>query len=217
MKIRQLRLAVIASAAMGLMIICLSILVINQQLTSSQLSTQIVQERHKASRLSSENTENTDLAKKYSDLSAKFGGRYREVTWSKHIPFMVNQLTGIMQAHELKIETLRPNPIRSVDNISQLPLRIGFKAELADLAGVVQDVEKTTPVLNIESLDIRTADDKSGLLQTDMTVSSYAITDKDAPEVDAVAISHPIPVKIVKKQPTADNPRVSLRQSGGAR
>jgi|GEM_PF-3916429 len=200
MKIRQFRPTVIAAAILILVIICLSIAILNQQLVSSSLSTQIKQENAKFTRLSKDSTADVDQDRKYRDMALKLGGRYREVTWSKHIPFMVNQLTAAMQTYEVKMDTMRPDPIRTIDNVSQLPLRIGFKANLADMAKIVRDIEKTTPLLNIERLDIRAASEKSDLLQSEMTVSSYAITDKDAPEMPKVVPLHTsVSVKVTKK------------------
>jgi Tfp pilus assembly protein PilO len=212
MKIRKFRPTVIAAAILILIIIGLSIAVLDQQLRSSNLSMQIMQENEKFNRLSRDTSADVNLDKKYRDMALKLGGRYKEVTWSRHIPFMVNQLTAAMQAYGVKIETLRPDPIRTMDNVSQLPLRIGFKAGIADMAKVVRDIEKTTPFLNIERLDIRAAGEKSDLLQSEMTVSSYAITDKDAPEMPKVTPLHSsASVKVTKNNLDIVKPNVNIK------
>jgi hypothetical protein len=106
------------------------------------------------------------------------------------MPFMINQLTGIMEAHKLKIDTLRPEPITSSSDVYRLPLRVSFKANLGELARTIDDIEKTLPVLSIEELGMRPAGDKSDLLQADMVVSLFAIADPNAPMPETLKLQH---------------------------
>lgn len=201
MKIKQLRPLTIATLILGVIAVFLFMAVINQQLIISRLSKDIKSEQKQSSELSEKSLESKKLENSYKNLSQKLGGRYRNVSWSRHLPYMVNQLTGIMYVYNLKIETLRPNPIRTIDTVSQLPLRITFKSRIGDLAKLIRDIENTDPKLNIETLDLKPSGDNSDQLQVDMLISSYAVEDKDAPDsVVAVKPVHaPVVVKISKK------------------
>ncbi len=204
MKIRQVGPIVIASAVLALVILCLAVGIVNQQLTSSRLSGQIVQEKAAIAKFSEDSVVNAALVKDYQKLSAKLGGRYRDASWSSHMPFVINQLTGIMQGNKLKIETLKPDPVTLIGGVSRLPLRIGFKAGLGDLAKVVREIEKTTPLLDIESLDIRTTAG-SDQLQVDATVACFAVVDKNAPQVTSNAPKSETVMVTVDKSATSGN------------
>lgn len=130
------------------------------------------------------------------------------------MPFMINQLTGIMESHDLKVDTLKPDPLTKVDGVSRLPLRISLKADLGKLAKVVRDIEKGFPLLKIDSLDIRTAAG-SAVLQTDMTVSSFAVTDKNAPEAPAISLTPKTPKKAPAKPKTAADDGKAAQQGKG--
>ncbi len=118
-----------------------------------------------------------------------------------------------MQAHKLKIDTLRPEPITSSGGVYRLPMRISFKAALGDLARAVRDIEKTVPVLSIEQLGVRSSGDKSDLLEADMVVSLFAIADPSAQAPAKLkmqpANDHPVTVTVstsAHPKPTASKP-----------
>ena len=96
------------------------------------------------------------------------------------MPSMVTQLTGIVEARGLKIESLQPEQWTSGEHVMRFPLRITLNCGLSDLTGILRDIESTTPLLDIERLDIRSGSDESGKLQVGMTVSSFVVRDKHA-------------------------------------
>lgn len=180
MRIRQLPGYLLASWLMSLAIAVLMIAIVTQQITSSRLSSDIREQKESLKR-SRENAESSkQTASDYSEISAKLGGRYKEVSWSTRMPFVISELAGITQAHRLKIENLKPEPVTSADEVSRLPMRITIKADIADLARVVEDIDKSIPYMDVERMDIHMASDKSDLLQCDMTVSSFAVQDENS-------------------------------------
>lgn len=189
MNMPKLRTPMIAAGALGLIIFGLITAILDQRLADSGLSSQIAEHKQALSRMAQDSTNQKALVGDYQKLSSRLGARYRQVSWGKQMPFMLNQITGIMRNRGLKVETLRPDPITSANGVSRLPLRIGFKAGLSDLARVVQDMEKTLPLLYIETLNIRAQTGNMESLQADMTVSSFAISDEAAPEVQLPPIS----------------------------
>lgn len=217
MKIRKLRATMIAAGILGLVIFGLVVAIINQQVTLSRLSADISQQKQSLGRMTKETAAYKTLSAKYLDMSAKLGGRYRSVSWGTQMPSMVNQLTGIMQAQKVKIQTLRPEPITSTDGVSRMPLRISFNAGLGDLAKLVHDMETAVPHLEVERLDIHIADDKSEKLQTDMTVSSFAVTDENAPVLASHILTEKKPDKPAVKSGPAKKPVKVSRTAGGAR
>lgn len=207
MNIRQLRAVTVTLIVLGALVAVLAAGVVVQQVAASRLSRQIAREKTAIAKITGDTTNGAALEQNYQRLSTKLGGRSRDASWSSRMPFMMNQLNGIFEADKLKIETLKPDPVTAIDGVSRLPLRIGFKANLADLANVVREIEKTNPILNIESLDIR-SNAGSEQLQIDMTVASFAVVDKNAPVVKVKLPMPPKPVEKAEKVPQMEKGKV---------
>jgi len=182
MNISKLQTTVIIKCILGLVILGLGIGIIAQRLAISGLRSEVAEKTKELAKLRTEDTDAKSMTVKYKDLVNKLGDRYQKVSWGKHLPTMMNQINGIMTAHSIKMDTLRPEPLTNANDISRLPMHISFKANLGDLARVVQDIEKATPLLSIEQLDVRVPTNQSDLLEMDMIVSSFAITDSSVKE-----------------------------------
>lgn len=194
MKLSRLKTPMAVCALLGVVVLGLIAAVVDQHITGSTKSAEIVRQRQMLASLTKEAIADKKVKNEYARLSRSIGRRYKEVTWGGQMPFMVNQLTGILKARKINIETLRPDPITSSNSVFRLPLRITFKAGLGDVAHVIQDIQKSNPLLCIEQMDLRMSDNKTQLLQANMTVSSFAVTDAHAPEMAEIALS-PTPAK----------------------
>jgi Tfp pilus assembly protein PilO len=183
MKTQNFRPPVIAMIAIGLITACLAIAVTGQQITGSQLSNDLRQQRKTLKDTIDTVKEYKTLSMNYDDLSLKLGGRHRSISSSKMTVSIMNQINGIAQMQGIKLDSLRPDPATTVNNITRLTLRISFKSTLGSITRVIQSIETTVPLLHIEQLNIRAANDKSDMLQVDMTISSFGIVDKNAPEL----------------------------------
>lgn len=215
MKIQNFRPPVIAMIVIGLITVGLAIAVVGQQITGSQLSTDLRQQRKTLKDTIDTIKEYKTLSMNYDDLSLKLGGRHRSISSSKMTVSIMNQINGIAQMQGIKLDSLRPDPATTVNSITRLALRISFKASLGDITRVIQSIETTVPLLHIEQLNIRAADDKSDMLQADMTISSFGIIDKNAPELvgrvnTQTSKSSPDKAK-PEKQPASDTNKTARR------
>jgi len=166
---------------LGLAVVGLGAGVIWQRAAGSALSRGIREQRQILSKTRRELRNCVTWRKDYADLSLKLGGRLPECTWSDQMPFAVTQLTGLVETHGVKIETLRPEPMTSANGILRFPLGIELQVGLRELTRILKDIESTVPLLKIERLDIRTPKDKPDKLQVSMTVASFVVLDKKAP------------------------------------
>ncbi len=189
MKLSRLKTPTAVCTLLGVVVLGLTAAVVDQHIASSTKSAEIIRQRQMLTALTKEAVADKQVRNQYARLSRSIGRRYKEVTWGGQMPFMVNQLTGIVKARKINIETLRPDPITSSNSVSRMPLRITFKAGLGDVAHVIQDIQKSNPLLCIEQMDLRMSDNKTQLLQANMTVSSFAVTDAHAPEMAEIALS----------------------------
>ncbi|HUV04714.1 MAG TPA: type 4a pilus biogenesis protein PilO [Armatimonadota bacterium] len=181
MKIYRPRIPLVAVAILGLGIVGLGAGVIWQHAARSALSRQIREQRQLLSSTRRELRNCVKWRRDYTDLSLKLGGRLPECTWSDQMPFIVSQLTGIVESHGVKIQTLRPEPMTAASGILRFPLGIEIQTGLRELTQILEDIENTVPLLEIERLDIRAAQDKPDKLQVGMTVASFVVLDKRAP------------------------------------
>ena len=181
MKKPDIRPITIIYTALGLLVAVLVIAVVNQRIVSAGLSSEIARQKQQLSELTKNSVSHRKLNSDYYRLSTRIGGRFHDVSWDRQMPRMINQLTGIMDAHNIDIEVLKPETIVSNNKISKLPIRISFKSNLEHLTRALLDIEKTTPILNIDQINIRVSDNKTDTLQVDAIVSSFAITDKNVP------------------------------------
>lgn len=174
------RMPIIAGVVLALLILILAGAVVAREINESRLSRDIAAKKQLLADYKKDLCDCRNWRKDYSSLCLKLGGRMPQCSWSDQMPFIVAQLTGIVESRGLKIESLQPQPMTEDKPVERFPLRIGLQTDLASLTSVMEDIEKTVPLLEIERLDIR---DKDGKLQADMTVSSYVVIDKDAPVV----------------------------------
>lgn len=214
MKIRHIRMTLIVAGILGLIDFFLVAAIVDQQISLSRLSGDMIQQKRSLSRIEKDTTAFKTVTSTYETLSSKLGGRYRNVSWSTQIPSVVNQVTGLMQSQGLKMQTLKPEPITSKDGVSRLPLRVSFQAGLGDLAKLVFAIERSVPYLEIERLDINAAKENGDKLQADMTISSFAIADENAPLTTKPAAGS-TPKKA--KTPVVRTSRKISRATGGAK
>jgi Tfp pilus assembly protein PilO len=205
MKIRQIPTYLLASGLMGLVILGLLVAIVFQQIASSGLSSDIRHEREAIDMYKKDATAYKQITTDYSYMSAKLGGKYKDVSWTTRMPFVVSDLSGMTQARHLKIETLKPEPVTAADGVYRLPMRITLKAQIGDLARLAQDIETSVPYMDIERMDVHMPSDKSESLQCDMTISSFAVQDDDASQpMTGVGSEKPVKKISAKKNSTGD-------------
>jgi Tfp pilus assembly protein PilO len=175
------RAKIFASAVLAVALVGLIAAVVRQNIAASRLSHEIAEQRRLRGDLGRELAKAEVWKKDYKDLSARLGGRLPECSWSEQMPFVVGQISGIVGPHGLKIETLQPQPMSAAGRVLRFPMRLGLQADLASLTAVLEDIGKTVPLLQVERLDIRSAQDKGEKLQVDMIVSSFVVLDQRAP------------------------------------
>ncbi|MHB0998421.1 MAG: type 4a pilus biogenesis protein PilO [Armatimonadota bacterium] len=180
MKIPKIQPITMTASILGFLVICLAIMVTVQQISNAGITSKIDMQEQVLSKLIKESTSASEIEKSYARLSARFGGDNGEVTWDKQMPRMINALTGAMQAHGLKIETLKPEPITVTGSIQRFPLRITFKSKLRNLVESVREIEKLNPYMDVEGLNIRVTEKESNILQADAIVSLFAIANSNS-------------------------------------
>ena len=176
------RARVFSAVALGAVVIGLAAAVTYQKVANYGVLRDIRQQRAGLADLKRHLSNCEKWREDYQDLSLKLGSRLQNSNWSDQMPFMVTQLTGIVEARGLKIESLQPEQMISGEHILRFPLRVGLNCDLSDLTGILRDIESTTPLLDIERLNITMNPDSSGKLQIGMTVSSFVVRDKHAPQ-----------------------------------
>lgn len=188
----------VAIAALGLTVLGLGGAVIFQQLTRARISHEITEERQSLSKMRKDLMSYAKWSKDYRALSTKLGCKLPECNWADQMPFMVSQLTAVIESRGVRIGTLKPEPMTATKSILRFPLRIGMRTDLRKLVTILKDMDKMTPILAVERLGIRNDKEKSKDLQIDMTISSFVVLDKRAPVVKRRAF--PMPVKIAEKK-----------------
>jgi Tfp pilus assembly protein PilO len=194
----------VAAIILGLAVAGLTLGIVLQRVALARTSRQVRAGQRELIRARQEVKDRASWQKDYSELSLKLGGRLPECTWGEQMPFIVSQVTGIVESHGLMIETLRPEPMATSKRILRFPLRIGIQAGLRDVTQVIRDIERAVPLLDIERLDIRTAEGKGDKLQADMTVSSFVVLDKKSPVARRRAMR--IPTELAKVEESAEEP-----------
>ena len=176
------RLPIIIAAILGAAVVALTAAVVTQRLACGGVFRDVREQRALLAKYKRELRDSKASKKNYLDCSLKLGGRWSECSWSDQAPFALAQLTSITGRRGLKMKTFQPQPMSSANSILRFPVRISLEGDLTSLASVLEDVEKTTPLLEIERLDIRKAAKASGdRLQADMTISSFVVLDPNAP------------------------------------
>jgi Tfp pilus assembly protein PilO len=180
MNFKKLKPLEITLAILGVIVVGLIIALIDQQMTGARLTSDIAREKDSLARLSKASSDYQTMSNNYFALSSKVG-RHEDRAVSGQVPFIINQLTGIMQSHKLRMETLSPEPATAGNGVSRQPMRITFKGSLGDVTRTIQDIENTVPFLYIERFDMHAGEEKSDTLQCDMTVSSFSIQGSKMP------------------------------------
>ena len=198
------RATIFASVVLAVVLVGLTATVVQQNLAASRLSHEIAEQRRLRDNLRRELGQAEIWKKDYVDLSARLGGRLPECSWSEQMPFVVGQLSGIVGPHGLKIETLQPQPMSAAGRVLRFPMRLGLQADLANLTALLEDIGKTVPLLQVERLDIRTAEGKGEKLQVDMTISSFVVLDQRAPLAGRRALANLSKAKDSAAQPRLD-------------
>jgi Tfp pilus assembly protein PilO len=173
--LQQLDTARVAIWLLGILVFVLAAIMVNQIFVRSRLSVRAGAQKQLLSELTAGASGNRLALNKYDEMAIKLCGRIPDGTVRGNMPFMINQVAGVMQAHGLKPETLKPEPVTVVDGIDRVPLRVSFSAGIGNMVLVVRDIENTVPVMHIDQLSIRPATDKSGTLHAEMTISSFVV------------------------------------------
>ncbi len=174
------RIHVVAIAALGVLVVALAIGVIAQQLAASRLSNGIQAQKQLLLKSRGELKDRAKWRDDYGDLALKLGGRMSTCSWSDQMPFMVAQVSGIVQANGLKIENLQPEPMTASSNIERFPMRIVVQTDLKNLTKLLKDMSTAVPLIDVERLEVRNAQGESDKLQVNMTVSSFVVLDKNS-------------------------------------
>lgn len=158
--------------------ISLAVALVYQRIAISRLSSELQSRKHRLAVMQHDLEERTRYQKDYKELSLKLGGRFARCTWSDQMPYMVSQLNGILQPHGVKIKTLKPEPMTSRSMISRFPLGIEIDVTIAQLTGILKDIQSTVPLLSIERLDISPSANSADLLEVSMRIASFVVIDK---------------------------------------
>lgn len=174
------RIHVAAIAALSVLVVALAIGVIAQQLAASRLSNGIQAQKQLLAKSQVELKDRAKYRDDYGDLALKLGGRMSTCSWSDQMPFMVAQVSGIVQANGLKIENLQPEPMTASSNIERFPMRLVIQTDLKNLTKLLKDMSTAVPLIDVERLEVRNAQGESDKLQVNMTVSSFVVLDKNS-------------------------------------
>jgi len=177
---RKFQAPVIATIILGVVVLGLSLALVGRAIAYAATTRAISEQEHLLTRTTRSIKQRTALHQNYERLSQQLGMRLPGCSWSEQMPFMVNQLTGIVEAYGVKIETLQPEPVVTKDQIMRFPLRLSVRADLKSLTKILRDMESTTPALSVDQLSIRNDQKTAGTLLVEMTVSSFVILDKHA-------------------------------------
>lgn len=175
------RVHVAATALLCALVVILAIGVIAQQLAASRLSDGIQVQKQLLAKSKEELQDRAKWRNDYGDLSLKLGGRVSACSWSDQMPFMVAQVSGIVEANGLKIENLQPEPMTSSGSIQRFPMRLVLQTDLKHLTELLKDMSGSSPLLDVERLEVRNAQGETGKLQVNMTVASFVVLDKSSP------------------------------------
>lgn len=181
MKDKKRRFRLISALCLGVLVVVLGLTVAWQHAVAARLSTDIAGQKALLGKQIAEAKQRIQWRKDYGEYSLKLGGLWSKCSWSDQMPFMVAQLTAIVESRGLRIESMQPQPMIANKQIPRFPMRIGLQADLPALAGILEEIEKTWPLLCVDRLDVRNAAGSSGKLQVDMTISSFVALDPRAP------------------------------------
>jgi hypothetical protein len=175
------RAVVVTSVILALTVFGLAGAAVHQRIASSRIRGEIADQQGLLAQCKGQSSKCVDSQGNYKECSLKLGGRFPKCSWTEQMPFMLSQVEGIATPLGLKIDTLQPQPMTSARNILRFPVRIALQADLTSVTRLLEDFERTSPLLEVDRLDLRNADGKSGKLQVDMTLSSFVVLDANAP------------------------------------
>ncbi|MGB9588442.1 MAG: type 4a pilus biogenesis protein PilO [Armatimonadota bacterium] len=178
MKNHRIRMTKIILIVLAVVAIALAVAVVYQRITMSRLSGELQSRKHRLAVIQQDLKERTRYHQDYRELSLKLGGRFTRCTWSDQMPYMVSQLTGILQPHGVKIKTLKPEPMTTQSVVSRFPLGVEIDATIAQVTGILKDIRSTVPLLCIERLDISPSPNSADLLEVSMRIASFVVIDK---------------------------------------
>ncbi|MBP6962999.1 MAG: type 4a pilus biogenesis protein PilO [Armatimonadetes bacterium] len=209
----------IAAIILGAVVAVLLAAVVAQQVTASRLGREI-RAQNQVLADARRNLENRrKWSSEYDEFSLRLGGRMSTCSWSDQMPYMMAQVNGIVQANGLKAENIQPEPMVVNWNIRKFPMRVALQTDLRRLTEVLRDVRNSRPLLDVERLEVRQAQDGDSGLQINMTVASFVVLDQNAPVVRRRAS---LPVKkterfAAKPETTEpDKPEAANQQAKGS-
>jgi hypothetical protein len=207
------RIHVISTAALSVLVAALAIGVIAQQLAASRLSGGIQEQKLLLAKSRGELKDRAKWRDDYGDLALKLGGRMSTCSWSDQMPFMVAQVSGIVEGNGLKIDNLQPEPMTSSGSIQRFPMRLVLQTDLKHLTELLRDLRYAVPLIDVERLEVRNAQGESGKLQVNMTVSSFVVIDKNSPVARRRAVTpvKPAVARSANVQPPKPNPQPALK------
>lgn len=205
----------IATIALCVVVVVLLVSVVAQRVAASRLAREIrVQQQSLTD--ARQNLENRrKWSRDYDELSLRLGGRMSACSWSDQMPYMMAQVNGIVQANGLKAENLQPEPMVATSNIRKFPMRVAVQTDLRRLTDVLKDVRNSSPLLDVERLEVRQPQDGDGGLQINMTVASFIVLDPHAPVARRRAAT-PVKKTLPKSQQAAALPQAIDRPSAAA-
>lgn len=196
----------IATIVMCVVVLALGIGVVAQQLSATRLSGDIAEQKRLIAESKKDLKSRTASRDEYSDLSLTLGGRMSTCTWSDQMPYMVSQVTGIVEANRVRVESLQPEPMTSSGSVQRFPMRLGLQADLRHVTDILQDLKTAVPLIDIERLDIRNSQTGNGKLQINMTVASFVVLDKNSPVTRRRAVIPARKAEKPKEETGTENP-----------
>lgn len=134
---------------------------------------QITAQRQKMTSARHRSVEQIKLATTRRQLAGQIVQRRSSWSWSDQLPLMVAQVTRLAESHEIKVDTLQPQPMVARQQLARFPLRMTLNTDLGRLTALLTDVRETAPVLSVDHLAIRSAETANAPLQVELVLSSF--------------------------------------------
>lgn len=174
------RTIIVSIVILTVMVFVLAVAVVGQRLAASGTGHRITEQKRLLARYQRQKDQYCKARKDYEASSVTLGGRLPECSWTDQMPFMIAQLEGITIPRGVKVETLQPQPTVTYRKVMRFPMRVGLQADLPTLTLLLEGLQKTSPVLEVDRLDVRNGQE-GDKLQVDMTLSSFVVLDPNAP------------------------------------
>lgn len=177
MKTRQQRSSIVTVAIMGVLVVGLASLCGYQYWTIATTTQQISAQRHKLASAKRQGVEQTKLLVTRQRLAQQIVQRRASWTWSDQLPLMVAQVARIAENHEIKIDTLQPQPMVARQALARFPLHMTMSTDLGRLTALLVEARAVAPVLSVDHLAIRTTETANAPLQVELVLSSFVQLD----------------------------------------